>query len=141
MQNSRSIISGTSLKLRIALAIGYFIFGLYTLREMSSAGLSGIPAIILISIVGAAHIWYASNSYIEMNDEMILFSVLPKRIQLKWDDIKSVALTKNMVFFNYGEKRLGMTLSPKNAKDLQMLELINEQCAKRNIAIHKEDAD
>jgi hypothetical protein len=136
MQNSRSIISGTRLKLRIVLTMGYIIFGLYCLRELRNAGLNGILAIILIVVIGAAHIWYVSNSYIELGNEIILFSFPPKRIQLRWDDIKSVTLTKNMVLFNYGEKQMGMTLSSKNAEDLQMLELINEQCAERNIAIN-----
>ena len=139
MQSRRSIISGTSWKLRIAIAIGYFIFGLYSLREIRNIGSNGIPVIFLISVIGAAHIWYISNSYIRLNDEEILFSFPPKRILLKWDDIKSVKLTKNMVLFNYGEKQIGMTLTSKNNKDIQILELINEQCKIRNIEISKDE--
>jgi len=135
MQNSRSIIIGTSTKLRVVLVIGYVIFGLYSLRELGGVGSAGIIALICVSAIGAVHIWYISNSYIELNDENIIFSFPPKRVAINWSEIRSVEISQNMATFRYGDKQMGMSLSPKSSHYPNIKEFINEQCRKRKIEI------
>ena len=137
MQNPRSIVIGTSTKLRVALVIGYIILGLYTLREMGGAGSTGFIAIICIAAIGVAHIWYISNSYIELNNEDIIFSFPPKRIVINWSEVHLVEISQNLAMFRFGDKQMGMSLSPKSSNDSAIKELINEQCRKRNIEIRQ----
>lgn len=137
MQNSRSIIIGSSTKLRVALLIGYTILGLFSLREMGGAGSTGIIAIICIAAIGAVHIWYISNAYIELNDENIIFFVPAKRIVINWSEVSSVEISQNMATFRYGDKQMGMSLSPKSSDYSGIKELINEQCRKRKIEIRQ----
>lgn len=135
LETSKSVIVKTHWIMKVFSVIGSFLFGFAAFMSYKTGEPIGTIAIFLFFAATNFYLWFLADSFIEVSNEKVMVSAPYSCYQIRWNEITSIKTNGKMYAFIGRGKRVVISLTFASSASRQALELINEQCKKRNLEI------